>query len=94
MASILTEDIGLNWLRDLRELIDIRFEMEVEEERAELMEKDGLDDRGVEMSELAVLYMVELNAIERGDGRCREEKKEDGLDRMWVSGLWLTTRGF
>lgn len=81
MAAILTEDIGLNWDWDRRELIDMRLVMDVEEERAELTEKDGLDDRGVEISELAVLYVVELNAIERGEGRCREKVKEENLER-------------
>lgn len=81
MASRLTEDIGLNWVRDLRPLIEIRFEIDVEEERAELIEKDGLDDRGVEITELAVLYVARLNAIERGDGRRRGEGKGEGLGR-------------
>ena len=52
-----TDDIGLNWDRDLREDRDMRLLLEIEvwEERADTTE-EGEEARGVETkSELAVL---------------------------------------
>lgn len=51
------------------------LETEDWEERAEMMDEEGEAERGVDISELAVLYV--LNAIGRlGVGRCGSIKKQ------------------
>ena len=56
MAAMSTEDMGLSESVSLRLETDMRLlDIDECEERAEATDEEGEDDRGVEMSELAVL---------------------------------------
>lgn len=63
--------LASGWVRERREDIDMRLETDDDEDLAEATEKGGLDERGVDTSEPVLLYTNPVDAIGRGDGRCK-----------------------
>lgn len=77
IAKTLTLDMGLKSV-SLRPEMDIRLlDTEVREERPELTDDEGEDDRGVDTSELSELRGHAIGIVVKGEVKEEEEEEEE-----------------